>query len=211
MLTLEVKPRDAKQSPESIRKTGRIPAVFYGPKQAATAVSIDAAQLEHLWKQAGRTSVVTLSGAGEEKETLIHDIQTHPVSGRVLHADFYVLEKGKKVKLAIPLEFVGHAPAEKAGHIIVKALHQIEIEVAPAELPQRLEVDLAALSSVGDHILASHIKLPASATLITHGEEIVASVTEFKEEKQEAAAAAPAAAPAEAAAPAATPETPVKE
>jgi large subunit ribosomal protein L25 len=109
-------------------------------------------------------------------------VQFHPVSSKLLHADFYVLEKGKKIKIKVPLEFTGVAPAEKAGHIVVKALHEVEIEVAPAELPHHLSVDLAKLENVGDHITAVQIPLPSSATLITHGGEIVVSVTEFKEE-----------------------------
>ncbi|HWP61510.1 MAG TPA: 50S ribosomal protein L25 [Candidatus Paceibacterota bacterium] len=191
MLTLQVKPRDGKQSPQEMRKSGLVPAVFYGPKEQTTSVAIDARSLEHVWKVAGQTSVVTLAGVGEEKDTLIKDIQVHPVTGTVQHVDFYVLEKGKKVKLSIPLEFVGVAPAEKAGNIVVKALHEIEIEVAPAELPHKLEVDLTSLASVGDHISVSQIKLPASATLITAGDDIVASVTQFIEEKIETGAPAP--------------------
>lgn len=82
-----------------------------------------------------------------------------------------------------------------------KALHEITIEVAPAEIPHHIDVDLEVLANVGDQITASQLKLPASAELITDAEEIVASVTEFVEEKEEAAAAP--AAEGEAAAPAA--------
>lgn len=191
MLTLEVKAREAMIKPQTVRSGGSVPAVFYGPKEASTAISIDARSLEQVWKEAGQTSVVTLQGVGDPKEALIHDIQVHPVSGRVLHADFYVLEKGKKIEISVPLEFVGHAPAEKAGHIVVKALHEVEIEVLPAELPHKLAVDLTSLENVGDHITASQIPLPGSATLITNGDEIVASITAFKEEKIETAAPAP--------------------
>ena len=132
MLTLTVTPRDAKESPDALRKKGTVPAVLYGPKEPAMSISVDARVLESLWKQAGETTVITLQGAGETKETLIHDVQFHPVSGRMLHADFYVLEKGKKIEIAVPLVFVGEAPAEKAGHIVVKTLYEIEIEVLPA-------------------------------------------------------------------------------
>ena len=52
-------------------------------------------------------------------------------------------------------------------------------------MPHHLAVDLSVLANVGDHITAAQIKLPASATLLSHAEEIVASVTEFKEEKEE--------------------------
>ena len=185
MLALEVKERSAKESVDALRARGAVPAVFYGPKEEATPIAIDAMKLRSVWKRAGQTSVITLKGIGEEKETLIHDVQFHPVTGALLHADFYVLEKGKKVQIKVPLEFTGLAPAEKAGHIVVKTLHEVEIEVAPAELPHNLPVDISTLENVGDHILVSQIPLPPSATLVTHGGEIVVSVKEFKEEPVE--------------------------
>ncbi len=182
MVELSVAARAVADSSEALRAKGLIPAVFYGPKQEATPIAVEERKLEKVWKEAGETTIVKLSGMGEDKEALFHDVQLHPVTGRMLHADFYVLEKGKKVRISVPLEFVGQAPAEKLGHIIVKAMHELEIEVAPAELPHHLPVDLAALTDVGTHILASDVKLPASAELITDAEEIVASVTEFVEE-----------------------------
>ena len=185
MLTLDVQPRSAKDAPDVLRAKGVVPAVFYGPKETSTPIAVDARKLEHIWKAAGETTIIALEGVGEKKETLIHDVQFHPVTGRLLHADFYVLEKGKKIEISVPLEWVGSAPAEKAGHIIVKALHEIEIEVAPAELPHNLPVDLSKLVTVGDHITAAQIPLPPSASLITEPEEILVSVTEFKEEKEE--------------------------
>jgi large subunit ribosomal protein L25 len=182
MLTLEVTARDSKESPDDIRKKGLVPAIFYGRAEEATPIAVDALKFDRVFREAGETTIVTLKGGGIEKDTLIHDVQVHPVTGKPLHADFYVLEKGKKITINIPLEFEGQAPAEKVGHIIVKALHEVEIEVAPQELPKHLVVDLAMLANVGDHILASQIKLPPSAQLLTGADEIVASVTEFKEE-----------------------------
>jgi len=189
MLALEVKPRNEAESPEVVRKAGSVPAIFYGPKEEATPIAINALKLEHVWKEAGETTIVTLKGVGEDKDTLIHDAQFHPVTGKLLHVDFYVLEKGKKVKIKVPLHFEGQAPAEKSGHIVVKTMHELEIEVAPQELPHNLPVDLSTLINVGDHIVARNIKLPASATLITGADEIVASVKEFKEEPTEIAPA----------------------
>lgn len=189
MLTLEVKTRGGEEGADTLRKQGVVPAVFYGPKEKATSIAIDARRLEHVWKEAGETTIVTLKGIGEDKDTLIHDAQFHPISGTLLHVDFYVLEKGKKVKIKVPLEFKGVAPAEKAGHIVVKTLHQIEIEVIPQELPQSLAVDLSKLENVGDHIVARDIMLPPSASLVASPDEIVASVKEFKEEAVEVAPA----------------------
>lgn len=185
MVILEVGTRDGKESSDALRKRGVVPAVFYGPKEEATPISIDSLKLERVWRDAGETTIVQLKGLGEEKDALFHDVQVHPVTGKLLHADFYVLEKGKKIKLNVPLHFEGAAPAEKAGHIVVKTLHEVEIEVAPHELPHSLPVDLSVLEKIGDHITVSQIKLPASATLATDAHEIVASVKEFKEEPVE--------------------------
>jgi large subunit ribosomal protein L25 len=183
MLALEVTARNDTESADALRARGVTPAVLYGPKESPMPIAIDARRLETVWRDAGETTIVTLKGAGHDMDTLIHDVQLHPVTSQILHADFYVLEKGKKITINVPLEFVGEAPAEKLGHILVKALHEIEIEVAPAELPHNLDVDLATLKEVGDHITASQIKLPPSAALITGADEIVASVTAFQEEK----------------------------
>lgn len=188
-LALEVKPRDGKETADTVRRAGAVPAVFYGPKEKTTAIAIDARKLEHVWKEAGETTIVTLKGVGEDKDTLIHDAQFHPVTGKLLHVDFYVLEKGKKVRIHVPLEFKGAAPAEKLGHIVVKTLHEVEIEVTPQELPHNLPVDLSKLENAGDHIVARSIALPPSAVLITSGDDIVASVKEFKEEPVEIAPA----------------------
>lgn len=185
MLTLTLETRDIKESNDVLRARGLTPVVFYGPKEASQAGAVPTAKLESIWKDAGETTLVHLEGFGTTKETLIHDVQIHPVTGRIVHADFYVLEKGKKVEVPVQLHFVGESPAEKAGFILVKALYEIEIEVAAAELPHHLDVDISKLINLGDHITVADIVLPKSATLNTDSEETVVSVTEFKEVKEE--------------------------
>ena len=189
MITLEVQTRDGKEAPDILRRRGIVPAVFYGPKEKTTPIAIDSLKFERLWREAGETTIVRLTGVGEEKDALIHDVQFHPVTGKLEHADFYVIEKGKKVKITVPLAFEGQAPAEKAGHIVVKTMHEVEIEVTPQDLPHDLPVDLSTLENIGDHITAGRIPLPGSAVLITDPEEIVVSVKEFKEEVVEVAPA----------------------
>src|SRR3989338_5409103 len=185
MLALEIKVRKPNASVDALRKSGSMPAVFYGPKEAATSIAIYALKFDRVWKEAGETTVIQLNGVGDVKEILIHDVQFHPVTSVPLHADFYVLEKGKKIRIRVPLKFVGVAPAEKAGNIVSKVLHEIEIEVAPAELPHDLPVDISNLANVGEHITADQIKLPPSAALITQAGDIVVTIIEFKEEKIE--------------------------
>ena len=109
MLTLEA----VKRNKEDKRKEGYIPAVFYGPKEPSESISISIRDFKKVWDSAGESSIISLLVSGKEHEALIHDVDFHPVSGEPRHADFYVIEKGKKVTVDVPLEFIGIAPAVK--------------------------------------------------------------------------------------------------
>lgn len=173
-----------------MRAAGSVPAVFYGPKEESTPIAVDAAEFAKVWKDAGETTIVTLTGAEKNKEVLIHDVATHPVSGKVLHIDFYAIDVTRKLEVAIPIEFTGTAPAEKLGGVVVKVLHELPIKVSAAELPQHFAVDLGTLEQIGDHIAVSHIALPASAELMIDPDETVVTIAEQEEEPAEEAAPA---------------------
>lgn len=184
-MELEVQKREKTEKPAALRARGVMPAVFYGPKEDATPVSIDTKKFAHVWGEAGGSSIVTLKGVGDDKEALIQDVAVHPVTGTPEHADLYVIERGKKIEVTVPVEFIGEAPAEKAGHIIVKALHEVEISVRPSELPQHFEVDISGLHEVSDSITVSSISLPESGEFITDPDETLVIVKEAREEPEE--------------------------
>ncbi len=186
MLTLTVEKRDSKAKPETIRSQGKMPAVFYGPKQKSTSVTVSTIEFIKLFKKAGESSVIILKDGNIEHEALIHDIDVHPVTGAPRHADFYVIEKGKKVKVHIPLVFEGISPAVKdKGAILIKVARELEIEATPKDLPRELKVDISSLLEFSSTITAKDIKLGAGVTLIAGPDEIVASVSEAKEEVEE--------------------------
>lgn len=174
-----------------MRKAGRLPAVFYGPKEVSTPITVSAVEFKKAWKKAGESSIVILKdAAGNEHEALIHELDIHPLSGEPRHADFYVVEKGKKVEVAVPLVFVGVSPAVKdKGGILVKVRREIEIEAAPRDLPHDLSVDISRLVEFKDVVLAKELVLPKGVELKINPEEVVASVSEAKEEVEEAPAA----------------------
>ncbi len=191
MLSLTAEKRVSTDKLDALRKAGKIPAVFYGPKEVSTSVSLDAKEFAKVWKKAGESSVVILKDAtGTEHETLIHEVDIHPLSGEVRHADFYVIEKGKKVEVSVPLTFAGISPAvkDKAG-ILVKVHREIEIEAAPRDLPHDLTVDISKLVELTDVIKAKDLTLPKGVELKINPEEVIASIAEAKEEVEEAPAA----------------------
>ncbi|MDE2116890.1 MAG: 50S ribosomal protein L25, partial [Patescibacteria group bacterium] len=172
-ITLKVEKRDAKADVDALRTSGRIPAVFYGKKEASTPISVSAVDFVKTYKQAGESSVVILQGDGVEVESLIHDIDLHPVTGKPLHIDFYVFEKGKKIQVGVPIEFSGIAPAVKdLGGTLIKVLHEIEIEALPKDLPHRITVDISPLATFDSVIKASDVKLPEGVALAINAEDI---------------------------------------
>jgi len=192
MLTLKADIRDTKIKADKIRSAGAIPAVFYGKKEASTPISIMEKDFLKVWKEAGESTVVTLqigdpsTELGVSKESLIHDVDIDPVSGVPRHADFYVFEKGHKVEVALPIEFTGVSPAVKdLGGILMKVLHELKVKAMPKDLPHNIEVDISSLIEFGNQILAQDIRMPAGVELDLSTEEVIATVTAPREEKEE--------------------------
>jgi large subunit ribosomal protein L25 len=190
MLTIQFEARDTNGSIGALKKAGMIPAVFYGPKEKSTPISVKETEFKKVWKEAGESSIIVLKNGTEEHEALIQDVDSHPVTDKTQHVDFYVIEKGKKLEVAVPLEFVGVAPAVKdLGGILVKVLHEMEIEALPKDLPHDIEVDISALTTLDSQILIKDLKLPAGVEAKLDPETVVAAIAVAKDEPEEAVVA----------------------
>jgi large subunit ribosomal protein L25 len=157
-----------------LREEGILPAVLYGAGVEAMTIQMPTKLFQKVFKEAGESTIVEIDIDGEKKQALIHDVSYDPISNEPQHVDFYAIQKGQKVEVEIPLEFVGEAPAVKAGANLVKVLHEITIEGDATALPHSLAVDISVLQNVDDQITAGHIALPNDMTLITGPEEVVA-------------------------------------
>lgn len=189
MLTLKAEIRNVSTKTADIRKAGKVPAVFYGKKEASKPIAVRQVDFLKVWKQAGESSVVSLDTPEGFKESLIQEVSLDPVTGAPLHADFYVFEKGHKVEVALPLEFIGVSSAVKdLGGVLVKVLHELKVEAMPKDLPHDIQVDISSLAQFGDQILAQNISMPHGVKLKEKLEEVIATVAAPREEKEEEAA-----------------------
>jgi len=185
-LTLNAEKRTKIGKLDGLRKAGFLPAVYYGHKEAATPIQIKKSEFVKAWKEAGESTVVKIHTAEADVEALINAVDTDPVTGEPRHADFYVFEKGHKVEIAVPIEFVGISPAVKdKGAVLMKILHELRIKAEPANLPHQIDVDISNLVEYGDNVIAKDIALPKGVELEENPEEVVASVAEAKEEALE--------------------------
>lgn len=194
MLVLKAQKREGKEDLGTLRKGGMIPAVFYGAGKANTSISISNTEFKKIWHKAGESSTVKISlpaAAGvpaSNVDTLIHEVQTNPVTDEPIHVDFLVVDMNKPIKVSVAIEFTGVSNAVKSGlGTLVKVLHEIEIEALPKDLPHNLIADISKLETVDSQILVSDLKLPAGVTSMTGPEEVVASIALQKEEKDEVA------------------------
>ena len=186
MFVIKAKKRDASAKLGALRKSGEIPAVFYGSKQDTTSISIPNVEFKKVWREAGESSAVKISMTGGDINVLIHEVQVDPVTDEPIHVDFLAIAMKKKIKVKVPLVFEGISNAVKNGiGNLVKVLHEIEIEALPADLPHNLSVDISKLETLQNNITVSDIKLPAGVVVITNPNDVVASVVAQVEEKEE--------------------------
>ncbi len=166
-----------------------IPAVFYGSGKETTSIAISNTEFKKIWHKAGESSTVKISMTEGDVDTLIHEVQTNPVTDEPIHVDFLVVDMNKPIRVNVPVEFEGVSGAVKSGlGTLVKVLHEVEVEALPKDLPHNLIADISKLETVEGQVLVSDIKLPAGVTVITPAEEVVASIALQKEEKEEEAA-----------------------
>ena len=171
---------------DSLRKEGLMPAIFYGHKKEATLIHINNADFIKAWRYAGESTVIKLTTPEEEIEALIRDVDLDPLTNDPRHADFYVFQKGHKVEIDVPLEFIGVSPAVKdLGGSLIKILHEVKIKAEPSNLPHQIEVDISSITELEGQILAKDIVLPKGVELIENEEVVVATVATPRAEKVE--------------------------
>ncbi|OGZ05880.1 MAG: hypothetical protein A2845_03695 [Candidatus Lloydbacteria bacterium RIFCSPHIGHO2_01_FULL_49_22] len=189
MITLTVEARDVKVNPKMIRRSGNIPAVFYGSSHPSTPITVNKIAFVKAYQQAGSSALISLQTPTGVIDAIIHDVALDPVIGDAIHADFYIVAKDHKIEVDIPVEFVGIAPAEKLGGIVMRVLHEVRVESLPGKLPQHFIVDLSKLVSLDSQITIADIVLGDGVRSMVPLTEVVAGMTSAHEEEEGVAAA----------------------
>lgn len=202
---------------KALRKQGFVPATVYGKKVATVSISVAEEAFIQTYAKTGETGLIELVIGTDRRPVLVHMVQRDPLTRRILNIEFHQVDLKEKVTAAIPLKFVGEAPAvqENKGTLLTLT-DEVEVEALPTDLPDHLEVDITSLTDVDQEITAAAIKVPATVTLSTAPETaLVRIAAPVKEEEAPAPAAAEGAAegaPTEGAAePAAATEEAAKE
>ncbi|MBC7238967.1 MAG: 50S ribosomal protein L25 [Chloroflexi bacterium] len=173
-ITLTASVRTADQKPRALRRMGQIPAILYGPRFSSLPLRCNAFDLQRVLQAVGTTHLFTLEIDGTRETALIREVQRHPVTGAVLHVDFFRVLQDRPLTSAVPIVLTGHAPATEKGGILSHLLTEVEVECLPKDLPDEIVVDISSLRDYGDFITVGNVPFPPGVTVLTPPEaEIV--------------------------------------
>jgi large subunit ribosomal protein L25 len=192
VVQLKAAPRTGRRkgAARALRRSGQVPAVIYGRGREPAALALDAKELELLLERiVPESTIVELTVDGATVKTLIREIQRHPVRPGVLHVDFYEVHAGEKIRLEVPVHLVGSPEGVRnQGGVLDQVLRTVEVEVLPSDIPERVELDVTALT-IGKSLHVSDLSIP-KATVLTEGSLTVCTVVPPRVEEAPPVAAA---------------------
>lgn len=169
-----------------LRSAGQLPAVVYGRGEPSTNVQVDTHAFEQLRRHAGPNTLVDLTIDGDKaRPILVHDVQLNHVTGRMLHADLYLVRMTDELTVDVPLVATGESEAIKTlGGTLLHVTEHLRVKALPDHLPQAVTYDLAALETFDDAIHVRDLEIPSDVTLLTDLDEIVAKVAPPRVEEE---------------------------
>lgn len=165
---------------KKLRREGILPANVYGKDVPSTALQVNLKEFIDIYKEVGETGLVDLEVDGKKRPVLIKNVQFEFRNNTPLHADFYQVNLKEKVKTMVPIELVGEAKAvaENIGTLI-HPISEIEVEALPANLPEKIEVNIENLANIDDHLLVSDLRVPEGVTILTDPGQVIAKISEI--------------------------------
>ncbi|MFD1736901.1 50S ribosomal protein L25/general stress protein Ctc [Bacillus salitolerans] len=165
-----------------IREKGSFPAVIYGNKQASKPVAIDSSEFIKVIREVGRNGILTLTGAGENVQVMLHDLQTDPLKNEIIHADFYIVDMSSEVEVNVNIHLTGEAIGVKSGGVLQQSMHEISVTALPSNIPASIDVDVTSLD-VNETVYVKD--LPTGNYTINHEEsQVIASILPPKVEEE---------------------------
>ena len=151
-----------------LRREEKLPGIIYGGEEAPVSITLDHNKVNNAADfEAFYSHVLTLNVDGKATEVLVKDMQRHPYKPKIMHIDFQRVVAGQDVHTNVPLHFVNEekSAAVKAGGIAEHHVTEIEVTCLPKDLPEFIEVDMAAVE-MGQTLHLSDLTLPAGVASV---------------------------------------------
>ena len=144
-----------KKATKSVRREGMIPCVLYGAGENV-AFSIDEKAVKPLI-YTPNSYIVEINIDGKVEKAVMREVQFHPVREQILHIDFYRVQEGKPVAIAIPVRLTGTAEGVKVGGKLALSARKLIVKALAEQLPDEIVVDVTPLK-VGQTIFVGDLQ-----------------------------------------------------
>ncbi len=170
-----------------LRREGWVPAAINSRKGHSEPIQLRRHDLEQiLTHHVGRNLMLDVHIAEQPpRKLLLQELQRHPVTNTLIHADFREVSMTEKMRVRIPLVLTGDAAGVREGGILEQLLRELWVECLPVDLVEQIPVDVSALH-LGKSLLVRELTVPSAFTVLTPGDIVVAIVSRPREEKEAA-------------------------
>ena len=179
-----------KKASKMLRKEGLIPCNLYGEKRdekglpEAMAFVAPMAELRKA-VYTPHVYVVNLTIDGKEHKAIIKELQFHPTSDALIHADFYEINETKAITVGIPVNLTGHAQGVRDGGRLNLSIRKINVTAPYKNIPEKLDIDVTSLE-LGKSIKVGSLQFEG-LEIATPKEVIVCSVKATRASRSAAA------------------------
>ncbi len=177
-LAAETRTQAGKGSARATRRSGRVPAVIYGDKQAPISISLDYKEIYYKIHGGGfLKTVATIVVGGEKIRVLPKDYQLDPVKDFPMHVDFLRVSANARVNVNIPVHFINHelSPGIKKGGVLNIVAHDVELSCPVDAIPDFITGDLTGIE-IGHSLHISSITLPEGVTSVVDRDLTLAAI-----------------------------------
>jgi large subunit ribosomal protein L25 len=182
-----IRNQSGKGPARTLRRSGQIPAVFYGPETKPISLYVRQMDLEKIFKKHSGENLffqVRLKGEHQEESrtAMLKELQKDPVSRAYLHVDFYEVSLTKELEVEVGLRLLGRSKGVEKGGILQEARRDLQIRCLPRNIPEYIEVDISGLD-IGDSIHVRDLKLIEELQILNDPQTTIVTIVPPIEEK----------------------------
>lgn len=177
-MNVELRDCAGKGVSRKIRAAGFVPGVVYGKGIEPVAVTVAPKELlAAMAGEGGHNNLITLKGGGSlaGNVVIVADVQYDALRRFPCHVDLHKINMAEKVRVRVPVNLKGTAAGVKDGGMLDFAMHEIEVECLPGQIPEHIDVDVTALT-VGHSIHVSEVTFPAGLKVLEDSKASIVSI-----------------------------------
>ena len=189
----ELRPRSLRTK---LRNEGKALGVVYGYKVDSTPIVFDEMDLRKILRDHGDNALIELHFDGNKINTLVHGSETDPFTNFYQHVEFMAVKMDEATEVEAEISLVGDAKGVKEGGFLAQALYKVTVSATPANIPERIELDVSHLE-IGDSVTVADLPESKEYEILSDPETFIASVNEpvaVEEEEEETSEATESAA-----------------